>query len=128
MDVTLMCGVFSEDPFTSLEAPLGKGKIVRPSRRQCWRGTLQDTVVVVAGGLCVGLVLCFNAEGISVSARNLLLKTWGPNLQLSCFLGLSAEPHGHPAGLSCQAAGFQVPALILLQSVEDKGQQPGVII
>lgn len=62
---------------------------------------------IVYGSCPLSASSVFNAEGISVSARNLLLKTWGPNLKLSCFLGLSAEPHGHHVGLSCQAAGFR---------------------
>lgn len=47
----------------------------------------------IVGGLCpLNVSSVFNVEGVSVSARNLLLKTWELNLKLSCFLGLNAEP------------------------------------
>lgn len=49
----------------------------------------------IVGGPCpLNVSSVFNVEGVSVSARNLPLKTWELNLKLSCFLGLNREPMG----------------------------------
>lgn len=75
--ISFSCGMFSEDPFASLEAPVGKGAALHSFQRTMWRENPSGAVVVLAGGLWVVLVLSnvssvFNVAGVSVSARNLL--------------------------------------------------------
>lgn len=62
----------------------------------------------IVGGPCpLSVPSVFNVEGVSVSTRNLLLKTWELNLQLSCFLGLSAEPLGTLLASIARLLGFR---------------------
>ena len=88
----------------------GEGSPVLPEDNTGGK-TPQDTVAVMAGGLWVVVLVLsvfpvFNA-GVSVSARNLLSKMWGLNLKLSCFLGLNAEPHGHPMASIARLLDFR---------------------
>lgn len=49
---------------------------------------------IVGGPGPLNVSSVFHVEGVSVSARNLPLKTWELNLKLSCFLGLNRKPMG----------------------------------
>lgn len=132
MDIILLCHVL-RGPFCFPGSPDGEGdsssflpedtpegKALSSSGGHGWW---------IVGGPCpLNVPSVFNVEGVSVSSRNLLLKTWELNLQRSCFLGLSAEPVGTLLASITRLLVFQVPELILAQSMEGSGQGPGVII